>query len=118
MRSGTWHREGTIAVMTRTMARAAALLAGAWIVAGTLGPGPASADPPEEELERLADRYAQTTCAQLGQYPDAQGVNAAVADTMDRSAIPRASAQRVVGLAVQNHCPQYLPLVRQVVPDF
>lgn len=71
---------------------------------GTLGPGHprASADPPEEELERPAGRYARTTCARLGRQPTAQGVNAAVADTMDRSAIPKASAQRVVGFAVRN----------------
>ncbi|TVS85558.1 DUF732 domain-containing protein [Mycobacterium helveticum] len=105
--------------MTRTMARPAALPAGAGIVATVLGPGlpRASADPPGEEFERLASRYAQTTCAQLGRYPEAPGVNAAVADTMDRSAIPRAAAQRVVGLSVRDYCPQYLPLVRQVVPD-
>ncbi|MEY8017348.1 hypothetical protein [Mycobacterium servetii] len=106
--------------MTTRTRSAAVVLAGAGIIAATWGPWlpRASADPPEEELERLSSRYAQTTCAQLGQYPDMQGFNAAVADTMDRNAISRTAAQRVVGLSVKNYCPQYLPVVREVVPDF
>lgn len=75
----------------------------------------AVADPPEQELERLADRYAFTTCTQLARIPDTQGVNAAVGDVMDRSAIPRWAAQRVVWLAVKSSCPQYRPTVEQVV---
>ena len=76
----------------------------------------ASADPPQEELERLSVRYAYTTCAQLGQVPDAQGVDVAVADVMDRSEISRRAAEQVVVLAVRTSCPQYLPQVRQAIP--
>lgn len=100
------------ALKTRT---AVLLLAGAAIIPATLGLPRAAADPPEEELDRLADRYASTTCAQLAQIPGEQGVYAAIADVMDRSAIPRSAAERVVLLSAKAHCAQYQPTVEQFV---
>jgi hypothetical protein len=98
---------------------AGVLLAGGGIIAATFGPGlPRAAAQPEEELERIAARDAYTTCTQLAQFPDPQGVDAAIGDVMDRNEIPRRGAERVVGLSVKSSCPQYLPLVQQVVPGF
>jgi hypothetical protein len=102
------------------MRMAGVMPAGGGIIAAMFGPGlpRATADPTEKEIVELSIRYAQTTCAQLAALPKPQGVRAAVADVLDRSAVPRSAAERVVGLAVKNSCPQYLPLVQQVVPDF
>ncbi|KAA8969139.1 hypothetical protein [Mycobacterium sp.] len=91
------------------------LLAGAGIIPVTLGLPPAAADPSEQELDRLANRYASTTCAQLAQIPGQQGVYAAIADVMDRSAIARSAAERVVLLASQASCPQYQSTVKEFV---
>jgi hypothetical protein len=105
-------------VITLTMRTAGALLVGGGIAAAMLGAGlpRASADVPEEEIVRLSQRYAYTTCAQLTQTPDAEGVNISVGDVMDRNGIPRWAAERVVAMSVKNSCPQFLPVVQQFAP--
>jgi len=105
-------------LITLTMRMAGVLLAGSGIIAAMFGPGSprASADTPQEELQRLSVRYAYTTCVQLTQYPNAQGVDAAVADVMDRNGVSRYDAEQVVAMSVRSRCPQFLPVVQQVVP--
>jgi len=103
-----------IALKTKT---AGLLLAVAAIILTAFGPvlPRAVAGPPEEELDRLASRYASTTCAQLTKMPDEQGVKSAIGDVMDRNAIPRLAAERVVWLSVKESCPQYRPTVERAV---
>lgn len=105
-------------MITLTMRTAGALVVGGGIVAAMLGAGlpRASAEPPEEEIVRLSQRYAYTTCTQLTTTPDTQGFDIAVADVMDRNGISRRAAERVVALSVENSCPQFLHLVQQVAP--
>lgn len=103
-----------------TMRRAGLLLASGGLIAAIHGPGltRAPADPANDRLVELSNRFAQQTCQYLTAFPNVQGVNRAIADVLDQNDMPRSDAGQVVALGVKNSCPQYLPLVQQVVPNF
>jgi hypothetical protein len=99
---------------------AGVLLASGGIMEAMYGPGlaRASGDPSDDQIVELSIRYAESTCDAVARLPEEQGVNGAIANVMNRNALPRSDAEQVVGLSVKNSCPQYLPLVQQVVPNF
>ncbi len=105
---------------TFKMSMAAVLLATAAIITPMFGPGlqKASAVPTEEQLIEIAKRSVPETCEALRNLPTPQGVRGAVADVQSQSELPKWAAERVVGHAVRLACPERLPLVQQVVPDF
>ncbi len=99
---------------------AAALLATAGIITAMFGPGlaKASASPTEEQLVRISMRNVPETCNAVASVPTQQGVRGAIANVMNQTDLPKWAAGRVVGHSVRISCPQYLPLVQQVVPNF
>ena len=99
---------------------AGVLLAIGGIVAAMHGPGltRAAADPAGDQVVELSNRYAAATCDSLAHLQEVQGVNGAIANVMSHNTLPRSDAEQVVGLAVKNSCPQYLPLVQQAIPGF
>ena len=96
--------------------------AAAGTMAAMLGNGltVASADPnatEEEEVARLSIRSAPATCKTLSYVPDADGVRGTIDGLMDKTGLPQSAAARVVAHSVTDSCPQYTPLVKQVVPN-
>jgi hypothetical protein len=89
-------------------------------VATLFGPGlsTASAAPSEDELIAIAMRSVPETCQAVAFLPTPQGVKGAIADIQSQSALPKWAAARVTGHAVRLSCPQYLPRIQQVVPNF
>jgi hypothetical protein len=106
--------------MTVKLRTAVTLLACGGIIAAMFGFGlpHASADPTEQQIVDISIRDAPQACATLANAPDDRGVRGAIANVQDKVGVPRWAAERAVGLAVQASCPQYLPLVQHVVPNF
>jgi len=102
------------------MSTARALITVAGITAAMFGPGlpVASATPTEDQLVDWAMQNVPETCDAVRYLPTTQGVRGAIADIQNQSDLPKWAAGRVVGHAVRLSCPEYLPLVRQVVPNF
>jgi hypothetical protein len=94
--------------------------AAAGAMAALLGPGLAAADPnaAEEQLVQLSTQSGPATCKTLSYVADADGVRGAIDGVMDKTGLPQSAAARVVALSVKGSCPQYMPLVKQVVPNF
>jgi len=99
---------------------ATASLVAAGIITGMFGPGlpTASAVPTEDQLIEISKRSVPETCDALRNLPTAQGVKGAVADVQSQTKLPKWAAERVVGHAVRQACPERLGLVQQVVPNF
>ena len=94
--------------------------AAAGAMVALLGPGLAAADPnaAEEQLVQLSTQSGPATCKTLSYVTDADGVRGAIDGVMDKTGLPQSAAARVVALSVKGSCPQYMPLVKQVVPNF
>ena len=97
-----------------------AVLVAAGIFTSLFGPGlaKASAVPTEEQLIEISMRSVPETCEALRNLPTVQGVRGAIADVQSQTRLPKWAAARVMGHAVRLGCPERLPLVQQVVPDF
>jgi len=98
----------------------AGALGAAAVITGVFGPGLAiaSATPTEEQLVEISMRSVPETCQAVRNLPQPQGVRGAIADVQAQSDLPKWAAARVVGHAIRLSCPEYLPLVQQVVPNF
>jgi len=94
--------------------------AAAGTMAANLGPALAGAsvdpNPTDEQLAQLSIRAAPATCKTLSYVQDADGVRGVIDTVMDKTGLPQPAAERVVALSVEDSCPQYVPLVNQVVP--
>ena len=95
-------------------------LAAAGIIATVFGPGLAEADDSvsEDQIMEFAARNVPESCWALRGLPTEQGVNAEIANVQGQGGFSRRVAGRVVAYSVQFACPEYLPLVQTVVPDF
>jgi ribulose kinase len=97
----------------------AAILTGAAIFAGIVGPGlaAAKADPISPVVAAYATRYAGAVCAVLDAYPSVGGVTGALQGVM-ADGFTAYEAGQVVGIAVVGQCPEHLDAVQAFIDRY
>lgn len=92
--------------------------AGALIGAALYHSAPADADPTRQQIINYAASAAPAICATLNDYPTLTGVVGVLRGVMQDTGFSVSDTGAVVVLAVENQCPQFIPLLQRFADTY